>query len=261
VFAALARSIPPLALALLALLAPLARAAPGDSLLPNLHPLPASDARLVQDGARLLLRFTMSTQNLGAGPLDLRASGSSPLPAPAAHRLRLPLLSLRAALDALARAAARQRVYLEGGGYRERPAGDFVFHPTHEHVHFEDFALYDLVRLDGPDGRAVTSKVTFCIVDAAVADLSLPGAPPGPAYTTCGTAPGIADVVQGISVGWGDFYDYNTPGQELDVTGLPDGLYALRITADPLARLEESDRADNTSQLRLRLTAGALTPP
>jgi hypothetical protein len=248
-------------LALLTLAVPLAGAAPGDPLLPNLRPLPASDARLVQDGARRLLRFTMSTQNLGAGPLELRASGSSPLPAPAAHRLRLPLLPLRATLDAPVRAAARQRVYLEGGGHRERSVGDFVFHATHEHVHFEEFALYELVRIDGPATPAVTSKVTFCIVDAAVADLSLPGAPPGPTYTACGTARGIADVVQGISVGWGDFYDYNTPGQELDVTGLPDGLYALRITADPLARLEESDRADNTSELRLRLTAGTLIPP
>ena len=252
----------PALLLVLALGGSLVHSAAGDALLPNLRPLPASDARIVESAGRRLLRFTMSTQNLGRGPLELHAGGPPPpVPGAAAFRLRVPLLALATALDAPIRNAVRQRVYLEGGGHRERPAGEFAFHPEHDHVHFEEFALYELVSLERAGTRAVTAKATFCIVDAAVADLSLPGAPPGPVYTVCGTAHGIANVVQGISVGWGDFYDFNTPGQELDVTGLPDGLYALRITADPLNRLEESDDSDNASELRLRLAGGTLAAP
>jgi hypothetical protein len=205
----------------------------------------------------------MITQNLGAGPLELRAGGGLPARGGSMRRLQLPLASVRAAVgESLPRTAVRQRVYVEGGGYTERLAGAFVFHPTHDHVHFEDFALYELVALAGPARAAVaSSKVTFCILDYGPVWPPPPGAPSAPVYGPCGPATGIADAVQGLSVGWGDYYDQTTPGQELDATGLPDGLYALRITADPLNRLVESDETDNASEVRVRLSGGGLAAP
>jgi hypothetical protein len=176
--------------------------------------------------------------------------------------VRLPLAALRGPAEALPRTTVRQRVYLEGGGYTDRPAGDFVFHPAHDHVHFEDFVLYELVVLEGAATAPVaSSKVTFCILDYGPVTPPPPGAPSARVYGACGPAGGIAEAVQGLSVGWGDYYDPSTPGQELDATGLPDGLYTLRTTADPLNRLAESDEADNASDVRIRLTGGRLGTP
>jgi hypothetical protein len=257
------RSLPLLlcSAALLALGAGPAHSAPGAALLPNLRPLPASELQLVQGGARRTVRFAMITQNLGVGPLEVRASGGPPVPAGSTRRLRLPLAPARGAAEDLPRTAVRQRVYLEGGGYTDRPAGDFVFHPAHDHVHFEEFALYELVALEGAAATVASSKVTFCILDYGLAATPPPGAPRQPVYGPCGPAGGIAESVQGLSVGWGDYYDPATPGQELDTTGLPDGLYALRITADPQSRLVESDEGDNTSEVRIRLVGGRLETP
>ncbi|NIN68375.1 MAG: hypothetical protein GTO63_27445 [Anaerolineae bacterium] len=35
-----------------------------------------------------------------------------------------------------------------------------------------------------------------------------------------------------MSVGWGDTYGYRLEGQSLDITGLADGTYVLRIVID-----------------------------
>ena len=55
----------------------------------------------------------------------------------------------------------------------------------------------------------------------------LPNAPKKPNYTTCD------DDMQGMDVGWGNEYGYWLAGQEIDLTGLPDGDYSLTIEVDP----------------------------
>ena len=62
-----------------------------------------------------------------------------------------------------------------------------------------------------------------------------------PHYTTCDAT------VQGLSVGWGDTYGSQLPGQEIDLTSLPDGLYTLTIVADPKGRLSEITTSDNSA--------------
>ena len=63
---------------------------------------------------------------------------------------------------------------------REYAAGEYVFHPTHGHVHFADYAFYRLYEVapDGGLGAQVAGgeKVSFCLIDAAPFDMSLPGA-------------------------------------------------------------------------------------
>ena len=60
--------------------------------------------------------------------------------------------------------------------------------------------------------------------------------------------------VQGISVGWGDRYGYNLPGQSLDFGGNPNGDYLLIIEIDPQHHLLETNEDDNTSSVLLRIT-------
>ena len=57
-----------------------------------------------------------------------------------------------------------------------------------------------------------------------------------------------------MSVGWGDTYRYYLAGQAIDVTDLPDGDYQLTIEVDPKNRLLETDDADNTSTMLLRIS-------
>jgi len=97
----------------------------------------------------------------------------------------------------------------------------------------------------GDDGelgemKATTGKATFCAVDEVLEYADLSHVPDGPAYLECGHS------VQGISVGWSDTYTADLIGQELDITNLPDGRYAVRTIVDPAERLRET-RDDNNA--------------
>jgi hypothetical protein len=62
-----------------------------------------------------------------------------------------------------------------------------------------------------------------------------------------------------MSQGWGDRYGWQLAGQEIDVTGLPEGLYRLTITIDPQHKLHETTTADNTSSVLVELAGGTVT--
>ena len=80
----------------------------------------------------------------------------------------------------------------------------------------------------------------------------LPGAPKQAVYNTCGAS------VQGMSVGWGDTYGYQLVGQEIDIIGLPNGDYRLRIELDPKNKLVETNETDNVSTIDIRLSNGTV---
>jgi hypothetical protein len=107
------------------------------------------------------------------------------------------------------------------------------------------------VEADGELGKivATSDKVGFCMLDIEPIDKRWRqiGVPEGldirerRLYGQCGWRR------QGISTGWVDTYEADTPGQSLDVTGLPAGLYALISTVDPDGVLYEADRTNNTA--------------
>jgi len=111
-----------------------------------------------------------------------------------------------------------QRIYLDPSltTYVEREAGMFTFHPEHNHIHFDDYATYSLRQAlpdsndDGlPEVGAVVAggqKTSFCLIDVAPYDLTLPNAAQQESGFGCGT-------VQRISVGWEDIYEPLTIGQ------------------------------------------------
>jgi hypothetical protein len=107
------------------------------------------------------------------------------------------------------------------------------------------------------NGAVVAShdKVGFCLVDNQRPYPGIPGSPPTAAYLSC-----QPDKPQGISPGWDDIYDQSLPGQIINVTGVPDGRYCLRATADPSNRILESDEGDNTTSVGLRLDGDAVVP-
>ena len=198
------------------------------SLPPNLKPLPASNLSLVADtSGTSTLRFSTTSWNSGSGPLELVAgeveTGSG-------------------------KQKVYQRVYLDDGTSFLNYAGSFTYHPEHNHIHFDDYALYTLQPINAPGGSLLTgSKTTFCVMDTTKIDTTLPGAPPQAVYSTCGS------LIQGMSVGWGDTYGSHLAGQELDVTDNPDGIYQLKIEIDSKKLLIETNENDNVSCVLLNI--------
>jgi hypothetical protein len=194
-------------------------------LTPNLVALPASDFSIFTDSAGSKVRFSTTSWNNGAGPLELRAGAAG-----------------QAGQDVY------QRIYRSDGSYHDSLAGTFVYHALHEHFHFEDYALYTLRPLNAPGASdRQSSKTTFCIVDTTPVNTSLPGSPPNAIYNTCNA------IVQGMSVGWGDTYHSLLTGQNFDLTGSPDGDYEILIQIDPRQRIIESNESDNQSCWRVRI--------
>ena len=201
--------------------------------LPNLTPLPASDIMAVQSGSTLTMRFAALNWNNGSGRLEVWSGAED-------------------------KEAGRQKVYqriYSGTGTRDVLAGSFVYHEAHQHIHFDDFALYTLQPVNAPGASQRTSaKTTFCIMDTDHIDAGLAGSPSSPRYITCNGD------VQGMSVGWGDKYGNQLVGQGIDVTGLPDGLYNLKIEVDPNNRIVESDESDNVSNRVVKKSGNSITP-
>lgn len=236
---------PVLATMLVLALAPWGPAAPahaapaGTAHLPDIRTLLPTDLRIDRSAGPRLLRLTNTVWNAGQGRLDLVAthSGSTTF--------------------------ATQRIFSHNAAgswfvQSQRPAGEFVYHPEHNHWHFDDFATYELrsVVAGGGMGPVVRSakKVSFCMVDTVKVDSTLPHAAPSAVYNTCTRAAG-----QGLSVGWGDIYASGLPGQYIDITGLGNGDFWLVSTADPLNWLLESNETNNAATLKIRIRARNVT--
>ncbi len=96
----------------------------------------------------------------------------------------------------------------------------------HNHPHYANYSRYELI--DGT-GQAIVlgHKFGHCLRDTECAT---------PIYTC---------TFQGLTVGCADEYGSNLGCQYLDVTGLPDGTYRLRVTVDPFNMIGEVYEGDN----------------
>ena len=177
-------------------------------------------------GGRTLLRLANGTANIGPGALHLY--GVTPGHEDGTQDVR-------------------QRVYREDDSFFERVAGTFVYHPEHNHIHFEEWAQYRLRTVVGVDGVgdvvAEGAKTSFCILDLGVYDRSLPNYRPGGFFRSC------SSTTQGLSVGWIDVYSKSLPGQNIDITGIPDGHYWLESEVDPNNNVLESNEDNNITRV------------
>ena len=58
---------------------------------------------------------------------------------------------------------------------------------------------------------------------------------------------------QGITAGWQDIYDKSLDCQWLDITGVPPGVYILRIKANPDHIFPERNFSNNTTDVLIRI--------
>lgn len=200
-----------------------------DLLLPDLVTLPPTDLRIrinPADGHKIL-RFTNSIMNNGPGRMEIWGVTN-----PASGKMTV-----------------TQHIYNSEDSAESRVVGEFFFHPEHNHWHLGDFARYEIWSI-GTDGEldsvvAVSNKISYCLRDDARSDIAV--AASRQTYTTCNHER------QGISAGWIDIYRYHLPGQSIDITFLPDSIYALRSTVDPENRLWEQNPANNTTVLYIEI--------
>ena len=198
----------------------------GQADLPDLVPLPSENiaARHQENGD--FLRFNSTVANLGRGPLRL-AGFRSDMTSP--------------------QMAAYQLLFHGGAEVSRRSAGTLVYDPEHLHWHFDHLADYRLVDAEGT-AVASSGKIGFCMADVHQIDASLPGfaTPDFVGFGDCGSFPSRS-VQEALDVGWGDEYDQVRPGQELDISSVPNGTYRIQITADPEHKLLETTRDNNVS--------------
>ncbi len=223
-------------------------AAAQDELLPDLRALEGTELEVTFAGPVRELRLTTTMANEGSGPFELYpvAGGNCDGGDPMLDDDRL----------------AYQRVFQDDGdGVFDRAldtasssylAGCMIFHDAHLHWHFEDFANYEL-RTPFGNVVGINEKVSFCMVDTVPRDPPLPGQPDLQHYVSC-----EEDDTEGISVGWADIYDSSLAGQEIDITGLPDGDYCLAVEADPSNLIVESDELNNESLRAIRISGGSV---
>lgn len=190
----------------------------------------------IRKGARRCLRFDGIVANFGAGPLELAyglsTSGQSMI--------------------------AIQRLFYSDGSFEDREATRTEYHPTHLHFHIEDFYIAELWkmskrgRLRGPQPVRSSDKNGFCPEDSeSIEDETFEGR-----HYSCFTEDerglGPHQVV-GISAGWKDVYSWNLPDQFVEISGVPDGQYALKLQLDPNDVFVEADEENNSVCVALRL--------
>jgi len=207
-------------------------------LLPNIRALPATQISML-DASNM--RFSATSWNTGDGKLELVAR--SPETDPVTGQTKQPV---------------DQRVYCSGGSFYDLPAGKAEYHAAHNHVHYDDYANYILEPADtaNPQNPRQGSKTTFCIMDTTGVNPQLKGASAAAVFNWCPTQDPSFNT-QGMSVGWGDTYGANLPGQTLPVDGLAPGLYRLRHVFDPKNLLREKDETDNESCVLVEIGDGA----
>ena len=217
-------------------------------LLPDLRTVVPRHLNLVNQQQRELLRFANGIANTGAGPWALRPEhelGTEQPTTNAIQEIRDSGAEFRCGLQPKQATTCHNVV-------SERVVTTFEYHPTHNHWHTGQVALFE-VRRGSPTGPVVggnSLKVGFCLIDLIKLDGNAPQKER--IFWDCETS------YQGISAGWIDQYHQSTDGQQVDITGLPNANdYYLVSTSNPDGVFDEVRTDNNTAWVKFSLTNGS----
>jgi lysyl oxidase len=104
-------------------------------------------------------------------------------------------------------------------------AAFFEYSPCHDHYHIHGFSTYSLIDTRTGAVTGLGHKQGFCFEDSFK-------------YAQ-GKSHGYNCEFQGISSGWGDWYYKQLGGQWIDITGVPEGDYIVRVTINDLGIFDE----------------------
>lgn len=191
---------------------------PNDAQLPELTAIVPDGLQIVHKQQSDTLRFTNGIANTGLG-----------------HWQMEPTFPEDPEGDVV---ATQQLLDADGNIVYEKVVSTFEYHDEHNHWHIADVTEFS-VRQGSPDGPVVgdSNKVTFCVEDV---------------YNMIGNS-NTADRIfwdctvslQGVQAGWADQYHQSTPGNQIDVTGIDDGLYYLVHDVNPDRIFIEEDDSNN----------------
>jgi hypothetical protein len=199
---------------------------------------------MAEDVVVRCLRFSFGYQNAGDGPLDLRFESLSD--------------------PATIGAKVRQRIYrgdpsvftFEDNEYRERPAGTASYHKIHGHYHYDAVFQAQVFKVDDLEGGEVTrigeaEKRGACAHDYVLVDFhrfyqdAAGTADSGSDCNFAFTNPTSSRMRIGLSRGWADIYTAELADNYADFGLNPDGLYLVRVWADPDDQIAETNERDN----------------
>lgn len=206
---------------------------PPQPLLPDLQVLAPSSLYVVAatDEDEKRLKFATVLWNAGPGMLEVHGSED-----PATGELTVQQVLYGA--DGL---------QIPGG-----TVGMFDFEHRHGHFHLAEFASYELWSADTEGNLlelvAMNEKVGFCLMDNMLIDATLTVGDGEPKYPL-----ECSGEVQGISPGYGDIYVAQLFEQDLVITGVPDGRYALINTVNPTGLIIETTTENNSAMVYLVL--------
>jgi hypothetical protein len=165
------------------------------------------------DKGRLVIRFSISIANLGNGDLHV-------------------VLGEPETIDGKTRSPAKQIICQEDGSKSEITVGYFDRHieeeggHTHTHWHYPNLASLDLINKDGIK-VAESDKEGYCVIDSFRYPNFSINRPQQFFHEGCEQ---INKVGLGITVGWCDYYKYDTDLQYIDIEDLPAGNYTIKFT-------------------------------
>jgi hypothetical protein len=204
-------------------------------LLPDFAQRPPSDLQIQQSTGRWQLGFTSLVDNIGLGPSVL--IGVRP---PGAKRM-----------------IGTQRVLLSNGVWRTYPdVAQFRYtnSPPHHHWHLMRFDSFELRTLDGTT-LVRDRKSGFCLADHwGIAPGHWPHRRPHFLGDCDQYHPEATRVVMGTTPGYTDRYPAFFHGQNVDITGVPAGVYDLMHRVNASLGLRELRYDNDTASVRVRLT-------
>lgn len=168
----------------------------------------------------------------------------------------------------------KQKIYHKNGNnmsHWERWAGSMTYHPTHNHMHVDDWGIFTLRVSNGSTDTlnwpilGTGAKIGFCLMDFGTCsfynghcrdssnNIMLNGN-----FDNWGLGGGnysCSPVEQGISVGYTDIYDKYLDGMWIDIPpGTCNGDYWIVIEIDPNNNFIESDETNNWCAVPFTLT-------
>lgn len=264
------RTVPPYELTFTAPINPLNGVYPPDSVNPpasvlgeSLISCTADEAAPVEAGgaeAQVCLRLTSGPINIGEGIYDMRFRLVEDMQDGDAE------LNPEEAMSRIVVGPMEQALHYSDGSIEYLNAGTYSYHPTHAHFH-DDFILsYYLYKvLDKDTGimekAGAGSKSGFCPADQLWGTWykfeqgnEIPGgdSPGGSCFS-------FNNGVVGLSVGWGDVYRWQRPGQYVEFAGQGNGKYVVHALVDEYNNVVESDETDNVSYAYIEIQGEEIT--
>lgn len=178
-----------------------------------------------EDGAVRCLRFSYGVRNTGLGPMDLQLGPG--------NQLERELI---------------QRIHRPKGTFVDRPAGVARYHKTHAHFHHHNAIGLRLYKVtDRKAGKLEPASAKRMKGFAHRNELLRDWEHFYPTWTMTGF---------GLLPGWSDIYEWDRPGNYIDFGLNGDGHYVVRMWADPVSGVRESNERDNLGYTYLKVTGG-----